>query len=137
MKNKFIVIAFASLAVVALATLAFAFVRGSRVDSALPSPSVSFGSTTMLSIGKSLEFEDGLRVTLTAVNDSRCPKDVQCIWQGELSPVIELSGGANDAAATVTLGTERTRSSTAGPYAVTLVGATETTATFVVYIAKD
>lgn len=99
------------------------------------SPSVSFGSTMMLSTGKSLTLEDGLRVTLAAVNDSRCPKDVQCIWQGELSPVLELSGGALDGIVTVALGTERTRSAAAGPYAVTLVGATESTATFVVTVA--
>lgn len=101
------------------------------------SPSVSFGSTIMLSTGKSLTFEDGLRVTLTTINDSRCPKDVQCIWQGELSPVIELSGGALGAPAVVALGTERTQSATAGPYAVTLVDATETTATFVVTVARQ
>lgn len=93
---------------------------------------VSFGSATMLSIGKPLEFEDGLRVTLMKINDSRCPKDVQCIWQGELSPVIELSSGTLDTSSTITLGTERTQSTIVGSYVVKLVSATETTATVVV-----
>ncbi|NBS41149.1 hypothetical protein EBS80_00635, partial [bacterium] len=52
----------------------------------LPDSSVSFGSTIMLSVGRSLTFEDGLKATLTQIDDSRCKPGVACIWQGELSP---------------------------------------------------
>ncbi len=33
----------------------------------------------------------GLVLSLTAIEDSRCPKDVQCIWAGELSAVLDVS----------------------------------------------
>lgn len=101
-----------------------------------PDPSVSFGSTVMLSVGKSLTFEDGLTTTLTQIDDSRCKQGVACIWQGELSPHIELTGGEMETSATAVLGTERGPSTSAGPYTVSLIGATETTATFVVTVAK-
>lgn len=84
----------------------------------------------MLSVGKSLEFEDSLRVTLTEINDSRCKAGVACIWQGELAPVLELSGGDLDVTQTITLGTERTQNVTVVPYTVTLGDATESTVSF-------
>ena len=89
-----------------------------------------FGGAAMLSVGKSLEFEDGLRVTLTEINDSRCKAGVVCIWQGELSPVLELSGGDFDASQAITLGTERTKNVTVVPYTVTLLDASESTVSF-------
>lgn len=95
----------------------------------LESPSL-FGEVAMLSVGASLEFEDGLLMTLTEVNDSRCAEGVVCIWQGELSPVLELSGGDLDVPQTITLGTERTKNVTVVPYTVTLIGATESTVSF-------
>ena len=97
-----------------------------------PVSRVPFGasSTAMLSVGKSLEFEDSLRVTLTEINDSRCKAGVACIWQGELAPVLELSGGDLDVTQTITLGTERTQNVTVVPYTVTLGDATESTVSF-------
>ena len=136
MRNRAIGVAFVSMLAVCLAILAFAFMREHRAVADIPPSFATFGSTTLLSTGRSMTFEDGLRATLTTIGDSRCPKDVQCIWQGELSPVLELSEGALDVPATVTLGTERTRSATAGPYAVTLVDATAATATFVIAKTK-
>lgn len=108
----------------------------SPTPTVLPATRASFDSTVLLSVGKSMTFEDGLRATLTAVNDSRCAKDVVCIWQGELSPNIELSGGALETDATAVLGTERGTSTVAGPYTITLVTATETTATFTIAVAE-
>ncbi len=136
MKNKSIAVILGALAVLTVAAFAVGSVRRNQsADNPVPSSSVAFGSTVMLSTGKSLGFEDGLRVTLTAVNDSRCKEGVQCIWQGELSPVVELSGGTLSGPAVAALGTVRSRSAEAGPYSVTLVDATETTATFSVDVA--
>jgi len=133
MKNKFIAVILGALAVLTVTAVWVGYVwRNPSEDNPVLSSSAAFGSTAMLSTGRSLGFEDGLLVTLTAVNDSRCKEGVQCIWQGELSPVLELSGGAFDAVSTVALGTEGTRSAVAGSYGVTLVDATETTATFLV-----
>lgn len=33
----------------------------------------------------------GLVLTLKAIEDSRCPPDVQCVWAGELAAVLDVS----------------------------------------------
>ncbi len=35
-------------------------------------------------LGKTLDINDELSVKLINVNDSRCPDDVECFWEGEL-----------------------------------------------------
>ena len=37
-----------------------------------------------VSLGKTLDINDELSVKLINVNDSRCPDDVECFWEGEL-----------------------------------------------------
>ena len=37
-----------------------------------------------VSLGKTLDRNDELSVKLINVNDSRCPDDVECFWEGEL-----------------------------------------------------
>jgi len=91
-----------------------------------------FGAEVTLKTGVTVEFQDGLKATLTRVNDSRCPKDVQCIWAGELAPVISFSGGSLSKATDVMLGTTTRKTGSAGTYDVNLVAATETTATITV-----
>ncbi len=123
-----------------LAAISIAFIVSGtgcpRVAPTIPESRAGFGGTIMLSIGKSLTFEDGLHVTLVEISDSRCPEGVVCIWQGELSPVVGLSGGTLPADATLTLGTVRAKAASTGNYAITLVAATETTATLSVAVAK-
>lgn len=87
------------------------------------------GSEIELSVGESAVFEDGLTAQLTAINDSRCQPGVVCIWEGELSPVLTLSGGNLHANVEVTLGTSTKPTSTVGTYTVNLIEATESAAT--------
>lgn len=77
-----------------------------------------------------MTFQDGMKLTLTAINDSRCPAGVQCIWAGELSPVFTLVA-VDKSSQEVILGTSRTPSVTVKNYTITLTNATtgETTVT--------
>lgn len=102
-----------------------------------PNPPVAgsqaFGVEVTLLVGGDVTFEDGLNVTLLSMGDSRCPEGVQCIWQGELSPVLQLlHGGIGDIDKQLTLGTVRATKATLGGYAFTLSRATVDSATFVV-----
>lgn len=93
----------------------------------------AFGTPVTLLVGAAVTFEDGLNVTLLSVGDSRCPEGVQCIWQGELSPVLQLlHGGIGDIDKQLTLGTVRAAKATLGGYAFALTGAAVDSATFVV-----
>ncbi len=75
--------------------------------------------------------EGGFRVTLRAIADSRCPKDVQCIWAGELAPTLSVA--ANDQAPIdIVLGTARNISAEAFGRKIVLQAATADSATLVV-----
>lgn len=98
-----------------------------------PSPaSEPFGADVTLGIGDTARFEDGLALTLVSVDDSRCRPGVQCIWAGELSPLLRAEGGQLAEPMDVRLGTTTRTTAGAGPYDVTLNAATETSATVVV-----
>ncbi len=115
-----------------LAFLAVLIFTGAGCLPRTTTPTIStfnFDASTQVTVGQSVEFQDGLRATLTQINDSRCAKDVVCIWAGELSPVFQFSGGDLTASSEVILGTETRPTATVGPYTVTLVAVTETTAT--------
>jgi hypothetical protein len=87
---------------------------------------VSFGAPITLGVGEDMTYEDGLVVTLLEINDSRCPADVVCIWQGELSALLSVSGGtAGDAASEVRVGTVTAPTTTSSGYVFTLEAATE------------
>ena len=73
-------------------------------------------------VTQEVTLEDGVTLTLKEVRDSRCPKDVQCIWAGELNYDFVFSDGQ-----TATLGTTTKTSTTAGPYTITFVSITGAT----------
>lgn len=104
-----------------------------RFSSAPAPTSAVFDKEVSVSIGKSITFTDGLVMTLTEINDSRCKPDVQCIWQGELAPVFSVSGGAFfKSLRQIQLGTVNNQSVTQNGYTFTLKSATEASATIVV-----
>jgi hypothetical protein len=80
-------------------------------------------------LNEKITFTDGLVVALTVLDDSRCPKGVQCIWAGEISATFELSGGKLKNPGEIHLGTVNDKSMTVENYTITLVGGTETSAT--------
>jgi len=83
-------------------------------------PPAIFGEPVKLDVGAAVAYPDGLTVLLEAVNDSRCPKGVQCIWQGELAPVLVFKEGKLSEETKLRLGTVRGLAGAAGPYAVAL-----------------
>ena len=91
-----------------------------------------FGNAEMYLVGETRTFDDGLAVTLERIDDSRCKPDVQCIWAGELAPVLTLRGGSVSGTQTVSLGTARTPRAQVGPYGLTLESATERSARIIV-----
>ena len=88
-----------------------------------PQTSAVFNEATTISIGERIFFQDGMKLTLTAINDSRCPSGVQCIWAGELSPVFTFVD-ADKNSQEVILGTTRTPSVTVKNYVITLSSVT-------------
>jgi hypothetical protein len=53
----------------------------------------TYAATAELRVGESAVFADGLSIELLRVEDSRCPKDVVCVWAGELAAVLSATGG--------------------------------------------
>lgn len=97
---------------------------------------VALGSTATLVVGSAVTFDGGLVVTLDAIDDSRCPKDVQCIWAGELSPSLHIRGGAvGENEMTLRMGTMTAPIKGAGGYAFAIVSADEKTVTLRVSLA--
>jgi hypothetical protein len=93
----------------------------------------AFGSAREFHINDTVHYADGLSVTLSAINDSRCPADVQCIWQGELGADLIVSGGGiQEGSKHILLGTERARTVIDSGYTFILGKTTETTATITV-----
>lgn len=122
------------LVVISLIALTGAGCGGSRNTNVPPTQTPStaaFNASVTFSIGESVTFQDGMKLTLTTINDSRCPADVQCIWAGELSPVF-MFYDVDQTSQEVILGTSRTTSTTVKNYTITLNGATTEQATIMV-----
>lgn len=49
-----------------------------------------------LKIGETANIDSDLMMTLLDVEDSRCPIDVVCVWQGTVSAKIQLEKGTED-----------------------------------------
>ena len=93
----------------------------------------AFGKSFSVSIGQAVNFSDGLKITLKEINDSRCKPGVQCIWAGELSPVLLATGGNfGIASKEIRLGTSRNNSVQEGNYDFILNRATEQAANLTV-----
>lgn len=97
------------------------------------SPSAQFEKQVTLQLLSSTVFPDGLTILLSEINDSRCPPDVQCVWAGEISCALTLSGGDfNLAQDSVRLGTVQTQTVIRNGYTFSLVDATPDSAIIVV-----
>jgi|GEM_PF-3307106 len=99
---------------------------------------VVFGQTATLAVGQDALYEGDLRVTLKQINDSRCPKDVACIWAGELAGVFWISGGDIGAEPVEMILGETTKPTlTLESYVFALTGITETSATISVALCDS
>ncbi len=74
---------------------------------------------------------DGLAVSLTAIEDSRCPIGKTCLAAGERKAVLHLSGPADAQARDVRIGEVTSRVGTNGVYIFELKNITDSSATFV------
>ncbi|MEY3784218.1 MAG: hypothetical protein RLZZ230_540 [Candidatus Parcubacteria bacterium] len=68
---------------------------------------VNFNSAVTLKDGDKVTFSDNLFISLSEINSSLCPSDVQCVWAGgQLSPLFLATGGEiGDEVKKVSLGT--------------------------------
>lgn len=84
------------------------------------SQSVELGAQFTLAPAATASVENaGLEVTFVAVtDDSRCPRDVTCIWAGEVKVQLEIHASMKDASQPEIL---EGGSTVAGGYRVTLV----------------
>jgi uncharacterized protein YkwD len=103
------------------------------VATSSPTTTIQFSVPLMYSIDQTVTYPDGLMVTVTAINDSRCKPDVQCIWAGELSPQLTLTGGElGKSVVLMSLGTIRTTNQSANDYIIALETTTVTTVTLTI-----
>jgi len=96
---------------------------------------VPFGNAVNLQEGGFATYEDGLKISVERFTDSRCPADVQCVWEGELGANIRLEGGDVEGALRLVLGAKQNPMGKGYGYTVTLEQMTETVGTF--RIEKD
>ncbi len=99
---------------------------------AAPAAKASFGARVVLKKGRAATYPDGLNIVLDKVDDSRCPKGVQCVWSGELGPQLTVSGGEVGKKLFVLLATVTHPKVMLGVYAFALVDADVDSATVVV-----
>lgn len=97
----------------------------------VPTPH-AFGAPATFLIGQTTTYANGLSVELKSIGDSRCKPNVQCVWAGELAPLLAIKDGGLDALREVQLGTVRSASQTIGAYTFTLTDAATDSATIVV-----
>lgn len=106
------------------------------VEQVTPLPPLNiaeFNEPFTLEIGKNRPVLGGLRVTLLDIADSRCPKDVVCIWEGELAAHLQIEGPEDTAPVReITLGTVRNKTANVSGFTFALTEATLTSVTLVV-----
>lgn len=96
-------------------------------------PAAAFPSTQTLAVGNSVRFDDGLNLKLARIEDSRCRQGLQCVWAGELAPVLELRGGlAGEKTTELRLGTGSAPEKPLGRYRFVLRQATPDSASIAV-----
>lgn len=86
-KNKFFLIV--GLAVLSLIFQPTAFAASNLIDAQLNTPFT-------IQIGKTAEIKsESVMITLTDIEDSRCPADVTCVWEGEVILHLNLKKGGD------------------------------------------
>ena len=101
-------------------------------DNNKPETKIEFGKPIIMRLNESIVFSDGLLVTLSEINDSRCKPGLQCIWQGELSVLLKTN--MSEPTKEIRLGTVNDRKINVGAYSFSLENATEDTVTIIVSV---
>lgn len=109
------------------------FVEAVAVPPEPPKGETPTSERATLSKGETKTFASGLKVTLAAIEDSRCPKDVQCVWAGELAASLNVGLSApGPAAVELRLGQTTKPKGEAYGFAFELVSIDEASATIAV-----
>lgn len=56
---------------------------------------IELNNSFICHIGKNYKVTDDLSFRIDKINDSRCPPDVICVWQGTVDISIEIKEGQN------------------------------------------
>lgn len=60
-----------------------------------------------LAVGEHRDLPGGVTLGLTAVpSDSRCPRNVTCVWAGSAAVTLSLESGSSDTTATINTGVD-------------------------------
>jgi len=128
------------LGIVVLATVgALVFLLPKKAEVPIPDQqmikSVEFNKPVTLRVTDKVVFPDGLNLSVKEINDSRCKAGVQCIWAGELSPVLVAENGKmGTSSEEIRLGTINNKTASVKGYEFALESATENDATIIVSI---
>ncbi len=76
-----------------LIMLMFAFVSCTKED--LTVPSVALGNKIEATYDTEVAYQEGVKVKITKIEDSRCPKNVTCIWMGSVKIYLTVSNLGN------------------------------------------
>jgi hypothetical protein len=84
----------------AFALAASAALGACKDDVTSPSPGTGLGKEFTLAVGQVTLVEGpGLRILFRAVSgDSRCPADVTCVWEGDATVALQVTGASVPAA---------------------------------------
>ena len=125
MKNRKVIIGIVICLLVLIGIMVALFLnnRQSVVPSVPKQPetiNVSFGEFT-LNMNQTAVVEDYLKIRLVSSSDSRCPKNANCIWQGEINYKLDIDGEI------VELGTVKQKDTSAKGCLIELYGTNEST----------
>ena len=124
MKNSKLVILIICILVFVGALALFAFPKNK--DISIPyDENASFNKMFVLPKGKMVTVGDELKIKLVSVGDSRCPENMQCIWQGEITYNLQISN--NGYTEEIELGTVRTKEEEFEDYKITLDDSNDST----------
>ncbi len=124
MKNSKLVILIICILVFVGVLVLFAFPKNK--DISIPyDENASFNKMFVLPKGKMVTVGDELKIKLLSVGDSRCPENMQCIWQGEITYNLQISN--NGHTEEIELGTVRTKEEEFEDYKITLDDSNDST----------
>ena len=132
MKNKKVIIGIVICLLVLIGIMVALFLNNRTVSNEPKQPediNVYFGEvftlnmkqTAIIKMKQPAIFNDDLKVTLVSSSDSRCPKDAQCIWQGEISYTFDVNGRE------IKLGTVNDKAEFVETFSIELIGSNEST----------
>jgi hypothetical protein len=72
-----------------LIMLMFAVISCTKEDSAIPS--MPLGSKIEATYDTEVAYKEGVKIKITKIEDSRCPKNVTCVWMGSVKIYLTIS----------------------------------------------